>query len=174
MGLLDRWKNKKKEQQLVDNAVKVEQKTAAAEAKAVEASSVKAVAAKTVVEGKKAEKAAKKPAAAKAMAGKDEKQRAVKAGEIAYKILVRPLVTEKSAIAESMNKYSFVVQKDANKNQIMQAVLELYGVKPVSVNMINVDGRRVRFGRSIGRRSDYKKAIVTLPQGKAITIHEGV
>jgi large subunit ribosomal protein L23 len=73
-----------------------------------------------------------------------------------------------------LNKYSFVVQKDANKNQIMQAVQELYGVKPVSVNMINVDGRRVRFGRSMGRRSDYKKAIVTLPKGKAITIHEGV
>lgn len=93
---------------------------------------------------------------------------------LAYKILIKPLITEKSAIAESKNKYSFVVVKSANKNQIKTAVAEVYGVKPVSVNVVNMEGRRVRFGRSMGRRNDYKKAIVSLPEGKTIDIHTGV
>lgn len=93
---------------------------------------------------------------------------------LAFKILVKPLVTEKSAIAESKNKYSFVVIKSANKNQIRTAIEEVYGVKPSQVNVANIEGRRVRFGRSMGRRNDYKKAIVTLPAGKSIDIHTGV
>jgi large subunit ribosomal protein L23 len=93
---------------------------------------------------------------------------------LAYKILIKPLVTEKSAIAESKNKYSFVVVKSANKNQIKTAIAEVYGVKPASVNVANMEGRRVRFGKSMGRRNDYKKAIITLPEGKTIDIHSGV
>ncbi|KKR35131.1 MAG: 50S ribosomal protein L23 [Candidatus Magasanikbacteria bacterium GW2011_GWA2_40_10] len=93
---------------------------------------------------------------------------------LAYKILVKPLVTEKSAIAESKNKYSFVVVKSANKNQIKTAIAEVYGVKPLHVNVANMEGRRVRFGKSMGRRNDYKKAIITLPAGKSIDIHSGV
>jgi large subunit ribosomal protein L23 len=92
----------------------------------------------------------------------------------AFKVLVKPLITEKSAIAESKNKYSFVVAKSANKNQIKTAIEEIYGVKAVNVNVSNIEGRRVRFGRSMGRRNDYKKAIVTLPEGKTIDIHVGV
>ncbi len=45
---------------------------------------------------------------------------------------------------------------------------------PLTVNTMNVDGKRVRFGHSNGRRSDFKKAFITLPAGKTITIHEGV
>lgn len=94
---------------------------------------------------------------------------------LAFKILVKPLVTEKSAVAQSKNnKYSFVVVKTASKDQIKKAVEEVYGVKPMSVNVAIIEGRRVRFGRSMGRRSDYKKAIITLPQGKTIDIHTGV
>jgi large subunit ribosomal protein L23 len=93
---------------------------------------------------------------------------------LAFKILVKPLVTEKSAIAESKNKYSFVVVRSANKNQIKTAIEEIYGVKPANVNVANIEGRRVRFGRSMGKRNDYKKAIVTLPAGKSINIHTGV
>jgi len=92
----------------------------------------------------------------------------------AFKIFVKPLVTEKSAVAESKNKYSFVVAKSANKNQIKTAIEEVYGVRPIGVNVANIEGRRVRFGRSMGRRSDYKKAIITLPAGKSIDIHTGV
>ncbi len=94
--------------------------------------------------------------------------------KLAFKILVKPLVTEKSAIAESKNKYSFIVIKSANKNQIKTAIFEVYGVKPSGVNVANIEGRRVRFGKSMGRRNDYKKAIITLPAGKTIDIHTGV
>lgn len=93
---------------------------------------------------------------------------------IAFKVLVKPLITEKSAIAESKGKYSFIVSRTANKEQVKSAVAEIYGVKPVGVNIANVEGRAVRFGRSLGRRGDYKKAIVTLPAGKTIDIHAGV
>jgi large subunit ribosomal protein L23 len=103
-----------------------------------------------------------------------EKTKAVKSEGIAYKILVRPLVTEKSAIMESLNKYSFVVNRSATKDQIKQAVFEAYGVRPAAVNVTNVEGKNVRFGRTRGRRSDYRKAIVTLSAGQTIAIHEGV
>lgn len=98
----------------------------------------------------------------------------VAAHSIAFKVLVKPLITEKSAIAESKGKYSFIVSRTANKEQVKSAVAEIYGVKPVGVNIANVEGRAVRFGRSLGRRGDYKKAIVTLPAGKTIDIHAGV
>lgn len=91
-----------------------------------------------------------------------------------YRVIVRPLVTEKAAHSESIGKYTFVVGRGASKTQVKQAVRELYGVLPVSVNMVNAQGKRVRFGRSQGRRSDFKKAIVTLPKGKTIAVHEGV
>ncbi|OGH87662.1 MAG: 50S ribosomal protein L23 [Candidatus Magasanikbacteria bacterium RIFOXYC2_FULL_42_28] len=92
----------------------------------------------------------------------------------ADRILIRPLVTEKGAIAQSQNKYGFVVERSATTDVIKRAIAEAYGVTPLKVNLINVSGKWVRFGQSFGRRGDYKKAIVTLPKGKSITIHEGV
>ena len=74
----------------------------------------------------------------------------------------------------NLDKYSFLVSPKANKFQIAQAVNELYGVKPISVNIGHIPGKVVRFGRSMGRRSDYKKAIVTLEKGKTIVLHENV
>lgn len=113
----------------------------------------------------------------KASAQSEKKaERKVKLTEksLAFRVLVKPLVTEKSAVAESQNKYSFLVAKSANKNQVKIAIEETYGVKPAQVNIANIEGRRVRFGRTMGKRSDYKKAIVTLPSGKTIDIHSGV
>lgn len=92
----------------------------------------------------------------------------------AYQVLIRPLLTEKGTVLGTYNKYVFMVTSAAKKNQIRQAVKERYGVDPVAVNVVNVQGRRLRFGKSMGRRSDYKKAIVTLPKGQSITLHEGV
>ena len=98
-----------------------------------------------------------------------------KASGQTLQVIIRPMVTEKSATAQSANRtYSFVVERSANKTQIAAAVKELYGVKPVAVNVVNVQGHRVRFGKGSGRRSDYKKAMVTLKEGDSITIHEGV
>lgn len=97
-----------------------------------------------------------------------------KGGNVAYRVLVKPLVTEKTAVMQSANKYTFIVALWAKKTHVKAAIKEMYGVDPIAVNMVNVQGHRVRFGKSAGKRSDYKKAVITLPAGKSITIHEGV
>lgn len=98
-----------------------------------------------------------------------------KASGLSLRVIIRPMVTEKSATAQSAHRtYSFMVEKSANKPQIAAAVKELYGVKPVSVRVVNVEGHRVRFGKGMGKRSDFKKAMVTLKKGDSIIIHEGV
>lgn len=110
---------------------------------------------------------------AKDVAVKTAPSAAVKSAGLGYRVIVRPLVTEKAATAESANKYSFIVSAGASAGAVGRAVAELYGVKPLKINTINVQGRRLRSGRG-GRRSDFKKAIVTLAKGASITIHEGV
>jgi len=52
--------------------------------------------------------------------------------------------------------------------------LDIYGIKPARVQIMNYQGKVVRFKRSTGKRQDYKKAVVTLPEGKSIDIHKGV
>ena len=92
----------------------------------------------------------------------------------AYKILIKPLVTEKAATLSAHNKYVFMVDRDANKISVAQAVLAIYKVKPLSVNIINVGGKKVTRGKVTGQRKDWRKAIVTLPKGKTISVYEGV
>ena len=92
----------------------------------------------------------------------------------AYSILIKPLVTEKAGFLGHENKYVFEVSVDANKIEIAKAIEEVYAIKPVSVNIMNRDGKTVRRGRTMGRRKDWKKAIVELPKGKTINIYEGV
>lgn len=92
----------------------------------------------------------------------------------AYKVLVKPLITEKASILNSENKYFFEVAKNANKIEIAKAIKEVYGIKPVSVNIIRVSGKKVAQGKIGGKRKDWKKAIVTLPEGQAIKVYEGV
>lgn len=89
-------------------------------------------------------------------------------------ILIRPLITEKATNLGQFNQYAFAVALRANKIQVAQAVESRYGVKPIKVNIIRNSGRAVRYGRSIGRTKDTKKAVVILPAGKIIKIHEGV
>ncbi len=88
-------------------------------------------------------------------------------------ILLRPLVTEKSTALMQEGKYVFEVAKAANKIEIAKAVAEIFNVKVVSVNTVNVAGKVKRIGRKTGRRSDYKKAIVKLAQGETIQFFEG-
>ncbi len=92
----------------------------------------------------------------------------------AARVLVRPMLSEKTTMQEAQGQYTFVVTADATKPAIKRAVEEVYGVAPTRVNIINVEGKKKRFGRFIGRRSDWKKAIVRMPKGKTIQIHEGV
>lgn len=89
-------------------------------------------------------------------------------------VIVRPLVTEKAASLAGSNTYVFVVDKRANRIQVRSAIKQMYGITPLRVNIQNVSGKWVRFGRSQGKRSDWKKALVTLPAGKTINVHEGV
>jgi large subunit ribosomal protein L23 len=92
----------------------------------------------------------------------------------AYRVLVKPLITEKATNLGAENKYVFVVSNTANKISVTGAIEEVYGVKPVAVNIMKVEGKMVRYGRTRGQRKDWKKAIVTLPKGKTINIYEGV
>ena len=89
-------------------------------------------------------------------------------------ILVRPLITERTTALMQEGKYVFVMDKRANKIQIGKAVEEVFKVKVAAVNTVNVLGKMKRMGRSIGKRSDYKKAIVKLAPGETIEFFEGV
>ena len=92
----------------------------------------------------------------------------------AFRVLVRPVISEKASIAESLNVYTFKVSREATKDAVKHAIKQTYGIVPEKVRIINVEGKatRTRFGGS--RRSDWKKALVTLPKGQSIRIHEGV
>ena len=83
-------------------------------------------------------------------------------------ILIRPLITEKSTQLMEEGKYVFVVAKKANKIEIAKAVAEVFNVKVANVNTVNVSGKVKRMGRFVGKRSDYKKAIVKLAPGETI------
>ena len=83
-------------------------------------------------------------------------------------ILIRPLITEKSTQLMEDGKYVFVVAKKANKIEIAKAVAEVFNVKVANVNTVNVSGKVKRMGRFVGKRSDYKKAIVKLAPGETI------
>jgi large subunit ribosomal protein L23 len=105
---------------------------------------------------------------------KPVKAAAKKAASVSVRVLVKPLVTEKAADLGALNKYAFVVTRDANKIEIAKAIEAAYGVKPLKVNVSNVSGKKVARGRIRGQRSDWRKAIVTLPKGQEIRIYEGV
>lgn len=97
-----------------------------------------------------------------------------KTNTIAHKILVKPLVTEKGNALSSNNQYLFEVTKNTNKNEIKKAIYAVYNVHPVSVNVINVLGKKVRRGRSFGQMKNWKKAVVTLKSGDKIEFFEGI
>lgn len=77
-------------------------------------------------------------------------------------IIIAPVVTEKSNDEIQFGKYTFKVNKKATKVDISRAVEKLFGVKVLNVNTITVRGKQKRVGRSIGKTSDWKKAIVTI------------
>ena len=87
-------------------------------------------------------------------------------------IVIRPLITEKSTTLMAEGKYVFEVAKSANKIEIAKAISQIFKVKVASVNTINVEGKVKRMGRSVGKRSDYKKAIVKLAAGETIEFFE--
>ncbi|MEK6576202.1 MAG: 50S ribosomal protein L23 [Nitrospirota bacterium] len=92
-----------------------------------------------------------------------------------YDILIKPLLTEKmTALKESENRVSFVVDKRANKIEVKKAVEEAFKVKVASVNVMNLLGKKKRLGKFAGKRPDWKKAIITLKKGEKLELFEGM
>jgi large subunit ribosomal protein L23 len=83
-------------------------------------------------------------------------------------LLVQPRISEKAGHLVNLNKYVFKVKPSANKVEVRKAVQAAYKVKVVNVNMINVKGKKRNYGRTVGRTSGFKKAIVTLKKGDKI------
>ncbi|RZU47338.1 LSU ribosomal protein L23P [Fluviicoccus keumensis] len=88
-----------------------------------------------------------------------------------YQVLLGPHISEKANIAaETRNQQVFRVSLDANKLEIKKAVEKLFGVEVEAVNTVVIKGKSKRFGRTPGRRSDIKKAYVTLKAGAEIQL----
>ncbi|MAJ82398.1 MAG: 50S ribosomal protein L23 [Legionellales bacterium] len=85
-------------------------------------------------------------------------------------VLVKPVITEKSTNAGSDNFYTFIVSKTANKHTIKQALKKYYDVDVISINTLIMKGKVKRFGKSMGSRSDYKKALIKLPEGQTLPV----
>ena len=91
-----------------------------------------------------------------------------------YDVIRAPVITEKATILSENNQVVFRVSGDATKPQIKEAVETLFKVKVTAVNTLNVKGKTKRFRGVMGRRSDVKKAIVTLAEGQSIDIATGL
>jgi large subunit ribosomal protein L23 len=93
---------------------------------------------------------------------------------VAHDIIIRPIITEKSSALVELNKYTFEVHRSANKIQIRKAVEQIFKVKVLSVNTMNVPSKPKRMGAFLGKTRSWKKAIVALPEGQRIEFFEGV
>ena len=91
-----------------------------------------------------------------------------------YDVIVAPMITEKATLLSEQNKVVFQVAMDASKDEIATAVEELFKVKVTKVNTLIQKGKTKRFRGRPGRRSDLKKAIVTLQEGQSIDITTGL
>ena len=95
--------------------------------------------------------------------------------EDAYRIVRRPLITEKSTLQKEMhNQLAFEVDRRANKIEIKKAVERIFKVRVKDVRTMNYQGKQKRLGRTVGRKPHWKKAIVTLQPGEKIEFFEGV
>ena len=93
----------------------------------------------------------------------------------AYDIIIKPIITEQSMEATEAKKYVFQVAIDANKTEIKKAIEEIFGVKVEKVNTIRMEGKMKRQGYHIGRRANWKKAMVKLTaDSKTIEFFEGM
>jgi large subunit ribosomal protein L23 len=139
MGIFDKFKRKKDEQ-----PQKVSEKKARIDAEIKPAE----------VEQKKPVKAAAKTVAAR--------------GVLAFKILQKPVITEKTTMLSGSGKYVFHVHPDSNKSEVGKAVESAFKVHVTAVNIVKVSGKKRRYGRTQGHTKGWKKAIVTLQPGQRI------
>ena len=94
--------------------------------------------------------------------------------EKAYNVILKPIVTEKSTILSENNQIVFLVNINSNKIEIKKSIELIYGVNVSSVNVIRIKGKTKVFKSKVGKRSDYKKAIISLPKGQSIDLSLGV
>ncbi len=91
-----------------------------------------------------------------------------------FEILIAPLITEKGTLVnETSNQVVFRVRREANKEEIRRAVEGFFKVKVDKVHTVNLLGKRRRTAKGVGKRSDWKKAYVTLAEGQTIDFFEG-
>ena len=106
--------------------------------------------------------------------GKDVKKQSesnrISARSVVDKVV--PWITEKTQMTAVDGKYVFKIPKKVNKNQLRKMISDLYQVKIKKVNMVNIKGKKKRFAGKLGRRSDIRKAIVTLEKGYKIDFFE--
>jgi len=94
---------------------------------------------------------------------------------IQYDIIIRPVITEKTSIQkEDFNQVSFEVDRRANRVEIRRAVEKIFKVRVAEVKTMQVKGKVKQRGRIVGKRRDWKKAIVRLMPGERIDFFEGV
>lgn len=91
-----------------------------------------------------------------------------------YELVRAPIITEKATLLSEFNQISFWVPTDANKFEIKHAIEGLFDVKVTTVNTLRQKGKTKRFRGRVGRRSDRKKAIVTLAEGQSIDVTTGI
>lgn len=92
-----------------------------------------------------------------------------------HDVIIKPIVTEASMDAMAEKKYTFKVDKKANKTEIKNAIQQIFSVKVAKVNTMNMIGKMKRQGANLGRRSSWKKAIVTLTEdSNTIEFFEGM
>ena len=91
-----------------------------------------------------------------------------------FKTIIKPIVTEKSSLGAEYNQVTFQVKKVSTKKEIKLAIENIFQVKVKKVNTTIVKGKLKSFRGSLGRRSNYKKAFVTLEEGQTIDINAGV
>lgn len=89
-------------------------------------------------------------------------------------IIFRPIVTEQSMGEIAAGKYTFAVDLRANKTMIRKAVETIFGVKVTGVNTMRMLGKQRRRGAFVGRKPNWKKAVVTLAEGQKIELFEGI
>lgn len=89
-----------------------------------------------------------------------------------HDVIVRPVISEKSYEMLDNNKYTFIVDRNANKTHIKQAVEQIFDVKVVGVNTLNRRGKVKRRGLVVGKRPDTKRAIVTVAEGDRIELFD--
>jgi large subunit ribosomal protein L23 len=91
-----------------------------------------------------------------------------------YDTIIAPVITEKATMLTDQNKYAFKVPLSATKDEVKAAVEALFKVKVLAVNTIRVKGKTKMFRGAPGKRSDIKKAIVTLAKGQSIDVTTGL